>query len=115
MSRITMDIEGKTYPARYEICDKCAGTGKGYLGNRGFVLTHEDFEEDPDLRDEILNGDYDQPCIQCDGDGKIKVPSTDEGWRALAEEDEDEDDAEGRRERQFEAGCAGDKEWYNIR
>ena len=80
---ITMRIDGRSYPAAYEICDKCEGAGTGYLGNRGFVLTSEDFDEDPDLYNDVMDGHYDRPCIECDGTGKVLYPTTDSGRKAL--------------------------------
>jgi len=61
-------------PTVWKICPTCKGEGVGYLGNRGFVLTYEDFQEDPDLKQDILDGVYDQPCTHCRGTGKVKMP-----------------------------------------
>lgn len=104
---ITITIAGSTFPARYEICSHCRGTGAGYLGNRGFVLTQEDFAEDPGLREDLLSGVYDQTCTHCDGSGKVKVPTTRAGHRAEREDYEDRHQEDGLRA--MEAWAAGER------
>jgi len=61
-------------PAKYEVCPNCDGEGSMYLGGRGFVLTAEDFYEDPDLHEDLRSGTYNQPCVHCKGKRVVKVP-----------------------------------------
>lgn len=55
-------------PARYEVCDLCQGKGSHTnpsIDSNG--LTREDFDEDPDFREDYLSGMYDVPCYRCGG------------------------------------------------
>lgn len=64
-----LDVE-----AHYEVCPTCEGHGKHVnpsIDSNG--LTAEDFEEDPDFREEYMSGSYDVTCYQCGG--KRVVPS----------------------------------------
>jgi RecJ-like exonuclease len=58
-------------PARWAICEHCQGEGKSsaHLG----AITAEEFYEDPDFKENYLEGLYDQPCGHCKGSGKVKV------------------------------------------
>ena len=70
-------------PWQYEVCPVCRG--KGTHVNPSIDcdgLTREDFDEDPDFRDDYLRGVYDVPCNHCGG--KRVVPDVD--WDALSEE-----------------------------
>jgi hypothetical protein len=53
---------------KYDVCSVC--NGKGSQVNPSIDaggLTAEDFDEDPDFREEYLQGSYDEPCSGCDG------------------------------------------------
>jgi hypothetical protein len=55
-------------PVRYEVCGTCEGKGKHVNPNidrNG--LTAEDFDEDPDFRENYFSGMYDVPCNECHG------------------------------------------------
>lgn len=57
-----------TLPCKYEVCPVCRG--KGTTVNPaidGHGISAEEFEEDPDFRDDYMNGVYDVPCRECDG------------------------------------------------
>jgi hypothetical protein len=75
---ITFDFEGEdaegnftetmTVPAKFEVCETC--NGKGSRVNPaidGHGLTAEDFEDDPDFREDYMRGAYDVRCDECDG------------------------------------------------
>jgi hypothetical protein len=55
-------------PATYVVCHTC--DGKGTTVNPdidGNGLTQEDFDEDPDFRDDYMSGVYDVQCRTCKG------------------------------------------------
>lgn len=57
-------------PAKYVVCHECDGEGKTHLGwtrREQPAYTFEDFEQDPDLREELAQGVYDRPCPTCNG------------------------------------------------
>jgi len=86
--------------AEREICDLCNGWQK--VVNPSIDcggLTQDDFDEDPDFRDEYFSGAYDIQCPQCRGLGMIDVPHFPD-WLAeviIQREQEDEADARTRR------------------
>ena len=58
------------FPAKYEVCDVCEG--KGHYVNPNIDrhgLSSEDFDEDPDFRDQYISGIYDIQCRNCKGKG----------------------------------------------
>jgi len=62
-------------PARYEVCDRCEGRGKHVNPSvDGNGLSQEDFDEDPDFRENYFSGVYDVPCEDCKGQRVILVP-----------------------------------------
>ena len=82
MSEIIVLYEGGEdeikIPAKYEVCPNCEG--KGSHVNRaidGHGLSREDFDEDPDFREDYMSGVYDVPCDQCKGTRVVLEP--DEG------------------------------------
>lgn len=65
-------------PAKLEVCDLCRGEGRTVNPSiDAGGLTQEDFDEDPDFREDYFSGAYDIPCGQCQG--KRVVPVVDEG------------------------------------
>jgi len=55
-------------PFHFDVCALCKGRGKHVNPSvDGNGLTHEDFDEDPDFRDEYLRGRYDVSCSRCNG------------------------------------------------
>jgi excinuclease UvrABC ATPase subunit len=55
-------------PAKYEVCDTCEGKGKHVnpsIDSNG--LSQEDFDDDPDFRENYFSGMYDVPCNECHG------------------------------------------------
>jgi hypothetical protein len=61
-------------PSRWEICDRCRGNGKHDHPAFANGLTQEDFDQDPDFREEYMRGRYDVRCDECRGAGKVLVP-----------------------------------------
>ncbi len=62
------------FPAKYQVCGVCDGKGKVVnpaIDSNG--LTQEDFDEDPDFRENYFSGMYDIECPHCHG--KRVVPS----------------------------------------
>ena len=55
-------------PVEWEVCDTCRGSGKVVNPNiDAGGLTREDFDEDPDFREEYFSGAYDVQCPECNG------------------------------------------------
>lgn len=65
-----------TVDVRFEVCGVCGGSGK-YVNPSidAHGLTREDFEADPDFREEYFSGTYDMTCAQCGGQHVIPVPT----------------------------------------
>jgi hypothetical protein len=63
------DFDGViTVNSKFVVCPLCRGTGKHVnpsIDCNG--LTAEDFDEDPDFREEYMNGTYDVTCNECGG------------------------------------------------
>lgn len=71
------------FPATFEVCWRCRGEGKHVNpAIDGHGLSQEDFDQDPDFREDYFSGVYDQTCEEC------------KGLRVLAEIDEDNLNAE---------------------
>ena len=61
-------------PFKYEVCDLCNGKGKHVnptIDRNG--LTSEDFDQDPDFREDYFNGAYDVNCYKCGGSRVMAV------------------------------------------
>jgi hypothetical protein len=62
----------ETVPVKMEVCPSCGGFGKYVNPNidrNG--LTQEDFDDDPDFRENYFDGLYDITCTQCKGEKLI--------------------------------------------
>jgi hypothetical protein len=65
---------------KFEVCPRCEGRGKHVNpAIDGHGLSAEDFDQDPDFREDYFSGVYDVPCYECKGDRVVKVPN----WLAL--------------------------------
>jgi hypothetical protein len=62
-------------PCRFEVCDRCRGTGVHDHPAFANGLSKEDFDEDPDFREEYMAGRYDVPCSECGGKRVMPVPN----------------------------------------
>lgn len=62
-------------PARFEVCDRCEGRGTHVNpAVDGNGLSQEDFDGDPDLRENYFGGMYDVSCEDCGGKRVVLVP-----------------------------------------
>lgn len=62
------DEEWVVLPAKYEVCDRCQGRGSHVNPSiDGHGLSQEDFDEDPDFREDYFSGRYDVACYSCGG------------------------------------------------
>lgn len=63
-----------TFPAKWEICDRCSGNG--HHGNPAFdgLSSSDDFwHEEDGFLDDYMNGKYDVPCEEGCDHGKVLV------------------------------------------
>jgi hypothetical protein len=62
------------FPAKFEVCGRCDGKGTHVNPNvDGHGLSQEDFDEDPDFRENYFSGMYDVTCHECHGERLIAV------------------------------------------
>ncbi len=55
-------------PAKYEVCERCHGTGKHVNPSvDGHGITDAEFADDPDFADDYYSGRYDVTCEVCGG------------------------------------------------
>jgi hypothetical protein len=88
-SRMVLIIEGEDYeeieiPAKYEVCGTCDGKGSHVnpsIDSNG--LSREDFDEDPDFREDYFSGVYDIDCNECHGNRVSPTPD----WDRMKEEE----------------------------
>jgi hypothetical protein len=65
-----------TVALRREKCPGCNGKGTtvfGWPASDAAVFTGDDFDQDPDLGENLAAGLYDQPCPECDGNQIVTV------------------------------------------
>lgn len=72
------DEEGDTvmvsFPAHYEVCDRCRGTGKHVNPSiDGHGISREEFDADPDFEEAYFEGRYDVTCYECKGERVVLV------------------------------------------
>lgn len=64
-------------PFKYEVCGTCTGRGKHVNPSIDCDgISQEDFDRDPDFKDEYFSGMYDVSCVECSG--LRVVPQVDE-------------------------------------
>ena len=65
-------------PAKFEICGRCEGRGK-HVNSAidGNGLSSQDFDEDPDFREDYFSGNYDVRCEECGGNRVTLEPDWD--------------------------------------
>lgn len=100
------DEESVTVRLKYEVCPTCEGSGKHVnpsIDSDG--ISGEDFDEDPDFREQYFSGAYDVTCYGCKGKRVILEIDRDNVDAAILERIDAklEDDA------QYEAECAAER------
>ena len=56
------------FPFEFEVCSHCGGAGKTVSpGVDSHGITHEEFAEDPEFRENYYSGLYDISCENCNG------------------------------------------------
>lgn len=69
-----------------EVCCRCSGTGKTLYGSlEGMAFTQSDFDEDPDFREELMDGVYDVPCPDCMNTGVVLTLDKNENPKEIVE------------------------------
>lgn len=64
-----------TIPAKFVVCDRCEGVGSHTNPNvDGNGISAEEFEQDPEFRENYFSGLYDVACEECKGARVIAVP-----------------------------------------
>jgi len=71
------------YPAKWEICGGCNGNGHYVNPSIDGNGLSDEMQSDPDFMEDYYAGSYDVTCESCCGSGKIFVPATEEGERAV--------------------------------
>lgn len=81
-------------PQKWVICDRCDGNGKHDHPAFSNGISQEQFDEDPDFRDDYFAGHYDVRCEECHGSGKVLADDlsglSDEVIAALEDAEEEE-------------------------
>lgn len=77
------DDEGEkvpvTFPAHYEVCDRCRGEGKHVNPSiDGHGISREEFDEDPEFEEAYFAGRYDVTCEVCKGERVVLVEDEDQ-------------------------------------
>lgn len=68
------DGEEVQLPTKWAICRECRGEGAHSHAIDGNGITSSEWDEwHEDEQEAYMNGDYDQPCDDCGGSGKVKV------------------------------------------
>lgn len=72
---LTLDLYGETFPAKWEVCPRCDGTGKHVNpAVDGNGITRDEMDElGPDFFDDYMSGVYDVACEECNGERLILV------------------------------------------
>ena len=57
-----------SFPAKYEVCNDCSGRGTHVNpGIDSHGISQEEFDDDPDFRENYFGGVYDVTCYNCKG------------------------------------------------
>jgi hypothetical protein len=72
------DDQEHEIPSKFAVCPRCRGKGSHVNpAVDGNGLTQEDFDEDPDFRENYFAGVYDVACHECNGKRVVLVPDRD--------------------------------------
>ena len=91
-------------PFKWVICSTCRGEGKSsaYMG----AFTQDDLDRElPEFLGEYMAGQYDRPCDDCDGTGKVAVAD----FPRMTSEQRKEYNAQRRAEREVAAEEAAER------
>lgn len=74
----TVDVNGNTYPAKYDVCPRCRGEGthtNPSIDGNGLTASDIDYhmDGDPEFLDNYFSGVYDVACHECDGKRVVLV------------------------------------------
>jgi predicted methyltransferase len=68
------DTEMVSFPAHYEVCDRCQGEGVHVNPSiDGHGISREEFDADPDFEEAYFSGRYDVRCECCKGERVVLV------------------------------------------
>jgi len=68
------EMQSATIHLKIELCHNCEGEGSHLRTSlRNVAFSSEDEDYDPDFMDEMRQGNYDQRCEECCGEGRILV------------------------------------------
>ena len=66
---------------KWAICSLCDGNGKHVNPSIDCGgITQDEFDEDPDFRDDYFSGRYDVQCKACEGTGKVRTIGGNKGF-----------------------------------
>lgn len=83
---ILTDPEDTEYEAHFVVCECCSGTGSCVnpsIDSHG--ISSDEFDEDPDFREQYFSGGFDITCPHCKGLRVVLRPSTEEGIKSYEE------------------------------
>lgn len=70
--------ETLTVKAAFDVCSLCRGKGTHVNPSiDAHGITCEEFDDDPDFREEYMSGAYDVHCYECGGKRVVPVPGDD--------------------------------------
>jgi len=96
----------KSYPAKAEVCHCC--NGKGTCVNPSIDchgISMNEFDEDPEFKENYFRGHYDIICPHCNGKNVILVPTTSEGKENYANQLQEEYNYQAEIEAERRFGC----------
>lgn len=70
--RNSITVNGSVYPAKFDVCWRCEGSGVHDCWEDGMTIYERDFE-DEEFFDNYVSGTYSVKCTECNGLRVIKV------------------------------------------
>jgi hypothetical protein len=73
------DYDGNKHkiPAVFGVCDRCRGTGVHDHPAFSNGISQEQFDEDPEFKEDYMAGKYDVRCSECKGQRVVPVVNPD--------------------------------------